>query len=69
MYYGVGHMGSIGLFGGIWMLLFWIAVIWLIIWLIRKGSDNSKPIDTLKTRYAKGEITKKQFDQMKKDLI
>lgn len=38
----------------------------IIILLIPKDSEESSKI--LKSRYVKGEITKEQFDQMKKDL-
>lgn len=57
-----------------------IAIVSLIIFLIwyiadlNKSLDNNenprlqKSIEILKLRYAKGELTKKQFTQMKKDL-
>jgi putative membrane protein len=66
-------------FGGMWFgWIFWIVLIALVIWLVlnhgsRNRQNNQPPqqassLDTIKTRYAKGEITKEQFEQMKKDL-
>ncbi len=62
------------LWGGIWMFLLWgglIAfVVWGIIRLTRRDDKTTKnnPLDIAKERYARGEITKEQFEQIKKDL-
>jgi putative membrane protein len=56
--------------------LFWIIILGVIIYFIISGrnkrpwntSDHETPLDTLKKRYARGEITKEQYDQMKKDI-
>jgi putative membrane protein len=62
------------LFGGIIFILFWAAVIALVFWFVRRSaagpaSHGSRPaLDIAKERYARGEITKEQFDQIKKDL-
>jgi putative membrane protein len=61
-------------FGVIWMVLFWGGLIALIIWGIKKlterGTSTSKhnPLDIAKERYAKGEISEKEFENIKKNL-
>ena len=61
-----------GFWNVIW-LLFWIGIIVLIILLIckfilKRKAISVTPLEILKKRYAKGEITKKQFEKMKKEL-
>lgn len=68
--------------GGIGMLLFWGLVIAGIVWIVRSISASSgqpgtgssgtpvveSPLDILKRRYAAGEISKEQFDEMRRNL-
>ncbi len=70
-------------FGGFWfMWIFWLAalglIIGLIVWLISRASRPAAPtpqsggsaaLEILKTRYARGEITKEEFESMKRDLL
>lgn len=34
----------------------------------KNGQSTESPLDILKKRYAKGEITKEQFEEMKKNI-
>ena len=59
-------------FGVIFMLLFWGLIIWLIVTLINTNQSNNKnepdSLTIIKRRYASGEITKKQYEEMRKEL-
>ena len=68
-------MGGFGLLGWIPMLIFWALLILGVVALFRylggsgrSGDKGRSPLDILKERYAKGEIDKKEFEQMKKDI-
>ena len=71
MWYGM--MG----FGG-WTIIIWIVILGLIVWgivaLTRRAGSRSDagrkedPLEVAKKRYAKGEISKNEFEQIKKDL-
>jgi putative membrane protein len=71
---GYGHMMN---WGGAWIMwLFFAILVILLIYLFVRGfgaggsplAGNETPLDILKKRYARGEITREQFDEMKKDL-
>jgi len=56
------------------MVVFWGGLIALIVWgitkLSRRGDTTPKrdPLDVAKERYARGEISREEFEQIKKDL-
>lgn len=82
--YGYVMMGS-GMMGGygwgwfmpVIMIVFWGLVIWGIVALVRGVSAGSavtstpsdSALEILKRRYARGEITKQEYEERKKDLI
>jgi len=71
-------MGWWMVFGGIVTILFWAGIIALVVWVIAKlvgyegsmsaAGRKSNPLDIARERYARGEITKEQFDQISRDL-
>jgi putative membrane protein len=53
-------------------IVFWAGIITLFIWLIRRLNSQSRsrnPLDIAKERYARGEISKEEYEQIKRDLI
>ncbi len=70
MGFGMGFGMGIG---AIIMVLFWGAIIWLVISLINAGTQKSEEtsesaLAILKKRYARGEVTKEQYLEMEKEL-
>ena len=57
-------------------LVVWGGIIALVIWAVTRltrrdthsGGGAQNPLDIARERYAKGEITKEQYEQLKKDL-
>jgi putative membrane protein len=74
MYDGCMSGGSMGTsFGWLFPLLFFVAFFLVVWWVIKNNTGKSEikesqPIDILKKRLAKGEITKKQFEDLKKEI-
>jgi len=77
MGFGMGF-GGIGL---LVMLLFWGGLIFLAVWLVKtlfSSNSNNRPtsdqgknttaLEILAQRYARGEITREQYELMKQDL-
>ena len=76
---GPGMMSrGMGWSGPITIVIFWIALIaaifFLIRWLVRSSRESSplktedSALDILKKRYARGEIDKEEYEEKKKDL-
>lgn len=79
MFHGGGTMYGWGMgpVGWIFMLLFWGVIIFGLIlavrWMSNQGNPGRKkqpqtPLEILKARYARGEISRDEFERMKKDL-
>ena len=68
---GFGWMGGLGMGLG-WLI--WIAIIGLVVWSVvalsgnRDNRQTETPIEILKRRYARGEISKAEFELAKQDL-
>lgn len=67
-----GHMYGNSAWDWLFMLLMMgllIVGVVLTVRLVSGGGNSNDALNTLKHRYAKGEISKKQFEEMKKDIM
>ncbi len=67
--------GLAGIFFMLMMVVFWGGIIALIVWGITRLTrreptlrGRQTPIEIARERYARGEITREQFEQLKRDL-
>ena len=74
---GWDHMMGYGGVGVMFMWLIWLLIVGIIIYVVfsrinhSKKNDNPPPqnyLDILKNRYAGGEISKEEFERLKKEL-
>ncbi|MBI4281949.1 MAG: SHOCT domain-containing protein [Chloroflexi bacterium] len=75
---GPGMMGGFGVmgFGAVFMVLFWGLIIWAVVALIQgprpgtwgESHNQDSALEVLKRRYARGEISKEDYEEKKKDL-
>lgn len=66
--------GPWGIGMALFMLLFWVLVIAALVygvrWFVTQGraSESERPLEIAKRRYARGEITREEFERLKEDL-
>jgi len=79
-FYRYGVFPIWGILMALFMLIFWVAIIAAIVWLVvsltRQGRLTSpglgpgrpSALDILQERYARGEISREQYEQMRRDI-
>lgn len=79
MFYNGSGMNGYDWGWSLFMGIFWLIILAFVIYVVVRmlkhyeigsGNDNSKndPLEIVKQRYAKGDINKDEFEQLKKDL-
>ncbi len=76
-----GWMGGYGWIGMIISMVFWLVVLggiaWLVVWAVRRSGTGNYPSqnasgfsakEIAQQRYARGEITREQYQQLIEDL-
>ncbi len=78
VYPRAGHMMDWGHmdygYGGLFMFIILLVLVGIVVYFIvnskklKQDYDEENALDMLKKRYAKGEISKKEYESMKKDI-
>ena len=71
MWHSDDGMGWWMLFGAILFMLFWVSMFWLFLqagWRNGRPDQDDSPLQIAKRRYARGEISKDQFEELRRDL-
>jgi putative membrane protein len=78
MWYFHNGMSGWTFLAGIWNVLSWAVLIGLIVWVINRlshrghdgprGPEKQDALEIAKLRYARGEITQEEFEQIKRNL-
>jgi putative membrane protein len=69
-------MWGMGILGFMVMIVFWGAIIWLVVWAVRRSTRDRNghstpeetPLEIAQKRLARGEITKEQYEEMDRVL-
>jgi len=70
---GFGGLGMI--FGFIWFIAIMAGIVFFIVWIVKRfgyvatDKTGTLSLEILKERYAKSELTKEQYENIKKDLM
>ena len=73
MWHSGDGMGWWMVIGSVWMVFFWVAIAWLFFRLFARdessgGRSGESALDVAKRRYAAGEISREQYEQLRHDL-
>ena len=73
MWHSGDGMGWCMVIGSVWMVFFWIAIAWLFFRFVARGegpasSPGDSALEIARRRYAAGEISREQFEQLRRDL-
>jgi putative membrane protein len=64
-------MGWWMLLGSVWFVFFWGLVIWVVLRVtsgLGRSTTEASPLDIARTRYARGEISRDEFELLRRDL-
>ncbi len=73
MWHTADGLGWWMLWGTVMMVFFWGGLIALVVWIVHsvgggRGPSRVDPVEIARERYARGEITREQFEEIRRTL-